>query len=95
MRIDGDAVETLAALLADDTASAHAEIEKLRLYLGDEPRALTAEDVRACCGDQSAHTVFELASAVADGRQAEVQSVSDRLFAAGENSIAIVSYNFV
>ncbi len=90
VRIDGDAVETLAALLADDTASAHAEIEKLRLYLGDEPRALTAEDVRACCGDQSAHTVFELASAVADGRQAEVQSVSDRLFAAGENSIAIV-----
>lgn len=90
IRLDADAAETLAALLADDTASAHAEIEKLRLYLGDEPRALTADDVRACCGDQSAHSVFELAAAVAEGRQGEVQSVSDRLFAGGDNAVMIV-----
>lgn len=90
VRLEGDAAETLAALLADDTASAHAEIEKLRLYLGADPRPLTADDVRACCGDQSAHSVFELATAVADGRQAQVQSVSDRLFAGGDTAVAIV-----
>ncbi len=90
VRLEGDAAETLAALLADDTASAHAEIEKLRLYLGADPRPLTADDVRACCGDQSAHSVFELAAAVADGRQAQVQSVSDRLFAGGDTAVAIV-----
>ncbi|SBW09016.1 DNA polymerase III [uncultured Alphaproteobacteria bacterium] len=90
IRLEADAAETLAALLADDTASAHAEIEKLRLYLGDEPRALTPDDVRACCGDQSAHSVFELAAAVADGRQGEVQAISDRLFQGGDNAVAIV-----
>jgi DNA polymerase III subunit delta len=90
VRADGDAVEVLASLLADDTGSIRAEVEKLRLYVGNSPQPLTVEDIRACCGDQSAHSVFELAFAVADGAQAKVQGVSDRLFAAGENPVSVV-----
>lgn len=90
VRADSDAVEVLASLLADDTGSVRAEVEKLKLYAGNSPQPLGVEDVRACCGDQSAHSVFELAFAVADGAQAKVQGVSDRLFAAGENPVSVV-----
>lgn len=90
VRVDSDAVEVLAALLADDTGSLRAEVEKLKLYAGNAAQALGVEDIRACCGDQSAHSVFELAFAVADGAQAKVQGVSDRLFSSGENPVSVV-----
>ncbi|WP_337996342.1 DNA polymerase III subunit delta [Oleispirillum naphthae] len=85
-----EGLEELAARLADDTACLKAEVEKLRLYLGNETRPLTPEDVRACCGDQSEHSVFELAFAVADGAQKAIQGICDRLFAAGDSPIAIL-----
>lgn len=90
VRADADAVELLASLLADDTGSLRAEVEKLKLYAGSGAQSLTMDDVRACCGDQSAHSVFELAFAVGDGAQAKVQGISDRLFAQGENPVSVV-----
>ncbi|MBN2751899.1 MAG: DNA polymerase III subunit delta [Rhodospirillaceae bacterium] len=90
LRIEPQALDYLASLLANDTACLHAEIEKLRLYLGDEPRALTIENIQACCGDQSEHSIFELAFAVADGSQKTVQGISDRLLASGDSPITIL-----
>ncbi len=90
LRVDSDALELLGSLLADDSACLKAEVEKLRLFLGVEQRAITAEDVRACCGDQSEHTAFELACAVGDGNHRAVQGISGRLFAAGDSPIAIL-----
>jgi len=90
LAVSREALEELASRLADDTACLKAEVEKLRLYLGEETRPLTPEDVRACCGDQSEHSVFELAFAVGDGAQKAIQGISDRLLATGDSPVAIV-----
>jgi DNA polymerase-3 subunit delta len=90
LRLEAEALDLLASRLSEDSASLRAEVEKLRLYAGDSPAPLTAEDVRACCGDQSEHSVNELAFAVADGNSAAALSVSDRLFAAGDSPIPIL-----
>ncbi len=90
LRIESDALDLLASLLSEDSASLRGEVEKLCLYAGDAPAPLTAEDVRACCGDQSEHSVTELAFAVAEGNSAAALAISDRLFAAGESPISIL-----
>ncbi len=88
--IDHDALELLASLLADDTASLRSEVEKLCIYAlsGDQP--ISIDDVRKSCGDQSAHTAFELAHAVAEGNHPTIQDITDRLLVSGDNPIAIV-----
>lgn len=90
LRIEPDAQELLLSLLAEDSASLRAEVEKLRLYAGNDAQPITSEDVRACCGDQSEHSIQELASAVADGNHAAAQAISDRLLAAGDSPISIL-----
>jgi len=90
VRINTDALDLLSSLLAEDAACMHAEVEKLCLYSQDSDGPITAEDVQASCGDQSAHTTFELAYAVADGAHKQVQGICDRLLISGENPVAIV-----
>lgn len=90
LRIEPDAISLLSGLLANDFAALQAEVEKLRLYMGEEKRPIAAADVLACCGDQSAHDVSELGFAVGNGDQKTVQKVTDRLFAEGQNPVAAV-----
>lgn len=88
--IDHDAIEFLASLLADDTASLRSEVEKLCIYAISEDRPISVDDVRKSCGDQSAHSAFELAHAVAQGAHPKVQGICDRLLSSGDNPIAIL-----
>ena len=86
-----DALAFLVDHLGGDRALTRAEMTKLILYMGsDGNRRVSLEDVLACVGDSAALSLDDLAMAVAEGDQAAVQRVLDRLLSEGTNPVAIL-----
>lgn len=84
-----DALAYLVDHLGADRRLTRAELTKLSLYRGG-PGRITLADVTACIGDAAGMDSDDLALAVADGDQAAVQRLLDRLWREGTSPVAVL-----
>lgn len=85
-----DALEQLAILLEGDTRAAAQELEKLKLFMGEE-RQIRQEDVLALVGETATTSGFALAAAITAGDGPEALGILDRLLESGEEPLALLN----
>jgi DNA polymerase-3 subunit delta len=86
---DRDAMAYLLDHLGADRRLTRTELAKLALYRGT-PGRVTLDDALACIGDGAAMDQDDLALAVAEGDQAAVQRLLDRLWREGVSPISVL-----
>jgi DNA polymerase-3 subunit delta len=94
---DADARAYLLEHVGVDRALTRAELDKLALYLGDDPatadhgrRRVTLDDVLAVVGDSAALGLDDLVHAVALGRLTAVERCLERLLGEGQQPVRLV-----
>ena len=83
LRVEAEAQAWLAANLGGDRAVTRRELEKLALYMGERPRAVTLQDAAAIVGDSAAIEIDDMVRAALTGEQRRLDRVLDRLIAEG------------
>ena len=78
------AVKMLADYVGTDLQRAASEIEKLITFAGDRTQ-LTADDVLAASGQTREFNVFELQSAIGEGRPADAARIAERILQQASN----------
>jgi len=78
------AVKMLADYVGTDLQRAASEIEKLITFAGDRTQ-LTADDVLAASGQTREFNVFELQSAIGEGRHADAARIAERILQQASN----------
>lgn len=86
---DAEAMAFLVGHLGADRRLTRAELAKLALYRGG-PGRITLQDAVACIGDAAAMDHDDLALAIAEGDQASVQRLLDRLWREGASAVAVL-----
>jgi len=82
--IEPKAVQMLADYVGTDLQTAVSEIEKLITFAGDRSR-LTADDVLAASGQTREFNVFELQSAIGEGRHGDAMRIVARILQQASN----------
>ncbi len=90
LRIAPDAMAALCELLGADRAASRGELEKLALYCMGRGE-VTLEDVRAVCGDVSAHAMGDMLDAFFTGNAATGVRLFASLVAEGTPPAAILA----
>lgn len=86
-----DAQAWLEAHLGGDRALTRAEIDKLALYVADQPgRQVSLEDVVAVVGDSSVLGLDDVVHAAVLGRRVELERSLDRLLAEGQAPVRLL-----
>lgn len=88
-RADPDILYFLATQLGNNRLMLNLEIDKLKLYMGDE-KHITIDDVRASLSNQLESFLDEPAYAAADGNYAELDKLLSRLFNQNMMPVAIL-----
>ena len=83
-QMEPKAVQMLADYVGTDLQTAVSEIEKLITFAGDRSR-LTADDVLAASGQTREFNVFELQSAIGEGRYEDAMSIVSRILQQASN----------
>ena len=89
LRIDPDANALLVQFLGSDRSVTRGELEKLALYMGDDPH-VTINHVRAAIGDSGANDVDDVVYAAAAGDFGNLESALARVLADGTNPVQLV-----
>lgn len=87
--LNREVAEELVFALGNDQGQLHAELEKLRSYVGERGE-VTSDDVTAVVSPARQFSVFELADLLAEGRRGDVLVRLRRLLEAGESPMGIV-----
>jgi DNA polymerase III subunit delta len=92
LRAEGEAVAYLATHLGGDRAVTRRELEKLALYLHDqpEPRVVRLKDAAAVVGDSDAVEVDDMVRAALLGDQPRLERALDRLLGEGANPSSLL-----
>jgi DNA polymerase-3 subunit delta len=96
LRLDADARAYLLDHVGADRGVTRAELDKLALYLGEEPdgpggaRRATLDDVAAVVGDSAALGIDDLVHGAALGQTAALERCLDRLLGEGEHPVRLV-----
>lgn len=90
LQFEDEALEVFVMLAGEDSRQIRNELEKLDLYLGEENRVVTEDDVRAIVSATKAGVVFELGNALGRRRLAECLYLVDELIARKESAIGIL-----
>jgi len=85
-----DAAEALVELIGDDLAQLDGELSKLALYVGPG-KPVTAGEVETVVGRRRGESPWDLPRRLLGGDTAGAQILLDRLLAAGENPVFLVS----
>lgn len=85
-----DIEEYLRQNLGSDRSISRQELDKLVLYMGEDKRPLTLEDVQANIGDSSSQTVFDIIDATLSGDLTVLERRLNKAFSAGESPIAFL-----
>ena len=92
-----DALDFLIGHLGGDRQVSRREIEKLVLYMGDDPgesngghRPVRLDDVKACIGDVAALAFDDVVRAVAEGDVTALDKDLARLFEEGEQPVMVL-----
>ena len=91
LRADPGALDLLAAALGEDRQLTRRELEKLALYKAGDESAVSMADVEAVIAGGGPFALSDLAIAIASGDQAGLDKGLERVFAAGQNGIAILT----
>jgi DNA polymerase-3 subunit delta len=91
LRAEAEAVSYLAAHLGGDRAVTRRELEKLALYMADEPgRPVAVRDAAALIGDSDSIEVDDLVRAALAGERGRLERVLDRLFDEGVSTSSLL-----
>jgi DNA polymerase III subunit delta len=90
LEFDDDAVRLFVMLAGEKTRQIENEMEKVDLYLGDERRRVTLEDVRSIVSETHAGVMWDLGNAVAARDLPRALRVLDQLMGHGENAVGIL-----
>lgn len=90
LQFEDDALEVFVMLAGEDSRQIRNELEKLDLYLGEENRVVTQDDVRAIVSSTKAGVVFELGNALGRRQLAECLHLVDELISRKESPIGIL-----
>lgn len=90
IKLTPGATELLAESVGNDTRQLYSELEKLRLYVGNEKRSLTETDI-ATLVINTAQTTFKLGEAIRQGQTAKALEVVNELLQRNEPGLRIVS----
>lgn len=87
---DDDAMATFVMLAGEDSRQIRNELEKLDLFLGENERRVTVDDVRDIVSHTKAGVVFELGNALGKRRLDDCLHLVDALIAQKESAIGIL-----
>ena len=90
LEFEPEAIELMALFTGGDRRAITNEIEKLDLYLGDERRPVTADDVRLLVPLSRAGIVFELGNAIAERNLHRSLGLLEQLLFQSESAIGIL-----
>ena len=89
VKLERETAEELVFVLGNDQGRLHAELEKLRTYVG-AGHQVTSADVAAVVSPARQFSVFDLADLLAERRQGDALALLRQLLEAGESPIGIV-----
>ncbi|HXE74647.1 MAG TPA: DNA polymerase III subunit delta [Candidatus Xenobia bacterium] len=88
LKLSRERAEDLVFVLGPDQGRLHAELEKLRAYVGD--REVTMDDLAAVVVAARQFSVFDMVDFLAERRRPEALALLERLLAQGESPIGLV-----
>ncbi len=89
LKLSRERAEDLVFVLGPDQGRLHAELEKLRAFVGDS-REVTMDDLAAVVTAARQFSVFDMVDFLAERRRTEALALLERLLAQGENPIGLV-----
>jgi len=89
-KVDTAGMEYLRANLGSDRAISRQELEKLVLYLGNDKKQATLDDVKQMIGDSSEENIFEVIDATLLGKMDELEKSLNKAFFAGESPVTFL-----
>ena len=90
LRFDEEALELFVLLTGGDTRTIQNELEKIDLYLGENERRVTPENVRVLVPISRAGVIFEIGNALAARDLERALALVRRLLDRGESAIGIL-----
>ena len=88
-RVDHDAMQHLLEYLAGDTRNTQQELNKLKLFMGNDPH-IRMDDVLEMVGETTTHSGFGLSIAITSGNLPESLAILDRLLQRGDVPIMLL-----
>ncbi len=88
--MQGDAMSWFASNIAGDRARVRGEIDKLLIYMGNESKTITLEDVRAACGEAGDQSIDDLLYAIGNGKAEAALRAYNKLLEEGVFIITIM-----
>lgn len=95
LRFERDAMELFVMLAGEQTQQIGNELDKLDLYLGEERREVTEEDVRLLVPLSRAAVVFEIGKAIQLGNAMRAIRLIDEQLEADESAIGIMRASII
>ena len=95
LRFERDALELFVMLAGEQTQQIGNELDKLDLYLGEERREVTEEDVRLLVPLSRAAVVFEIGKAIQLGNAVRAIQLIDEQLEADESAIGIMRASII
>ena len=95
LRFHPDALALFVLLAGEQTQQIGNELEKLDLYLGEERREVTEDDVRVLVTLSRAAVVFEIGKAIQLGNAARAIQLIDQQLEADESAIGIMRASII
>ena len=89
LKLSRERAEDLVFVLGPDQGRLHAELEKLRAFVGSA-REVTLDDLAAVVTAARQFSVFDLVDFLAERRRTEALALLERLLSQGESPIALV-----
>lgn len=90
LAIDNDAVAWLAVNIAGNRQKTRAELEKIIVYKGDEPSAVSLDDAQSCCGEAGARGLDDLVYNTAGNQPEKAMRTYQQLLEEDVNFVVIV-----
>jgi DNA polymerase-3 subunit delta len=90
LKFEGDALELFVLLAGEQSQQIGNELEKLDLFLGEERRTVTEEDVRQMVPLSRAAVVFEIGKSIQKGDALRAIELIDQQLEADESAIGIM-----
>lgn len=88
--IQGDALLWFASNIVGDRARIRGEVEKLMIYMGNESKNVTIDDVRAACGEAGDQSIDDLLYAIGSGKTETALRAYNKLIEEGVFIITIM-----
>ncbi|MFZ4482594.1 MAG: DNA polymerase III subunit delta [Chthoniobacterales bacterium] len=90
LKFEPDALERFAAFVGSDTRQVANELDKIDVYLGDERRTISTEDIRLLVPETRRGIIFELGNCLARRNLREASNCLQKLLRQGEDPVGLL-----